>query len=982
MSTSSDSDSEDTSSSGSSSSGSSDSEDENPSSSSKKKTARSASSSSTSSSSASNSESEHEKISRKTAHRDLEKGLTTRESESKMPAPGQGMNQTRKRNQRRRNNKRRAHLVNKGILPPNATLADFHRVDAEYRNAEIKKQGKQEKVVQKPAPETIDSAAAFEAKQKALLASINAGGIDVNTDLDGEDSEAPAATESVEDRGIEEPVDNTPTADAQVEVQNSQPSRTNDVSFGHKSTLRKPTDTSEVATVAEDSICPSSSKRRAKLDLESSRRLVFGSLGLRTPKTKEDESNLREKLKSDVGSTKDVQSSGEYVADSIGEVQSWKEKVILEAVECCHEGVELSTPSFPFIQRWDPQQHIGYGRGGGRGKTRSKKRKRKSKQYYEDWEEQDAMDDESQHQAPYYLEDEQDSETRSVKPRLDSQSQQALDDEIDEDAVNEQLMRESKAISASAPTEPKATEDLPILPKDISSCSDLHQESCTPGTVIAFKQLDMSAETNWQPKISEYKTAIIDQRMDEGALRITLAKRDQPEKEELYDDVTGERVYGKFEMPGYEDTEGDDGNGIVELSFADLIQPKLIQAVESQQDNVQLQQLGEQEASPESASEIVMVGETEDLYPSLDKLVSSKSSELTHESKAEKVSGQVRKEIQDLITDAGWRSSVGSDVLKQGPQLELKPSENTSEGAEAYNNDNDNDATGYASPKFTGFSSSPPANRPVPPHDEPGMDWVGIETDESMLPQTVAETIAATSPHSEQLTSDKVNEDLRINGSEDKDITWDDSPSKSVLVEYNHKSVSMQVSSLRSSPKLVFQESQSRGGLSQRKISPKPNSSFDGADSDNGFPTLENVLASTRSSFESLVPEDEDSTFAAKSSFESMPSADEDQKRQRRSKSAAKRSIREQSKALPEFCAFKEEDDEEFTPRLSQVPLGSQIVDLTMSSDPVYLPGSDDEKSSYRMPNGPGWVRKTRATSKTLSPPKEASFRSRTRSSV
>ena len=863
-----------------------------------------------------------------------------------------------------------------GILPPNATLADFYKVDAEHKNAKLEKL---EKAVPEPAPETMNSTAVFEAKRKALLASINAGGIEVNTDLEREDDVAPLATKSVENRGVEEPVGNTPMVGAQVEVQNSQSSRTNDISLGHESTQRRSTDTSEVAAVAEDLISPGSSKRRAKLDLESSRRLVFGSLGLRTPKTKEDESNLREKLKTDVRATKCVQSSEEYVADSIGEDQSWKEKVILEAVECCHEGVELSTPPFPFVQRWDPQQHIGYGSGGWRGKTKGKKRKRKSKQYYEDWEEKDTLDDESPHQAPYYLEDEQDSETRSVKPKVDPQSQQALDDEIDEDAVNEQLMRESEGISASAPMEPKATEDLPILPKDMSSCPDLQQEICTPGTVIAFKQLDMSAETNWQPKISGYKTAIIHQRMDEGALQMTLAKRDRIEKEELYDDMTGERVYGKFEMPGYEDNKGDDGNGIVELSFADLIQPKLIQAVGLQRDKGQLEQLGEQEASLKKASEIVVADEIEDLYPSLDKLVSSKSSELTHESKVEKVNEEVRKEIRGLITDAGWRSSVGSDVLKQGPQLELKPLGNPCESLEVCNNDND--ATGYSSPRFTGFSSSPPPNRPVSSNDEPQMDWVGIETDESMLPQTVAETVAATSPRSEHLTSEKVDEGLRIEDSMDEDIAWDDAPSKPVLVEYNHKSMSMQVSSLRTSPKPVFQDSQSRGGLSQRKTTPKPNLSFDGADSDNDFPTLEHVLASTRSSFESLVAENEESTFAAKSSSESMPSADEDQKRQRRSKSAAKRSIPQQSKLLPEFCAFKAED-EEFTPRLSQVPLGSQIVDLTMSSDPVCLPGSDDEKSSYKMPSGPGWVRKSRATLKQLSPPKEASFRSRTKSSV
>ena len=959
MSTSSDSDSEDSSSSDSSSSSGSDSEDENSPSSAEKESARASSSSSDSDSS----ESEPEKLPSKTAITNLKIGADSKAPESKMTAPGQGKHRTRMRNRRRRASKKIALLVKAGLVPPNS-LADLHGADAGHQEVVPEKP---EKAINEPTEEVVNSATAFEAKRKALLASISAGGVDVNADLDGE-NEAPVATENAnEDRVSKVPMEDSSMTGTQVDVQNSQQLPIDEVSLEKEATQGQITGTPEAAAITVDSISPNSSKRRAKLDMASSRRLLFGSLGLRAPKTKEDESNLRDKLKRDVRPVKVTQSSEEFVADSIGEDQSWKDKVVLSAVECCQKGVQLSTPPFPFVQRWDPQQQTGYGRRGGRGKTNNKKRKRKSKQYYENWEDQDAEHDVLQQHESNYYGDEQESGERSVKPKSKAQSQKTLSDEVCETAVNDQLMREAEGISASVPIGAEEMEDLPDLPEDMSLCPDLSQEICIPGAVVAFKQLDMSAETNWQPRVSEYKTAIIDQATDRGTLQMILAKRDQPTKEELYDEETGERIYGKFEMPGYEEDEGDDenGNGIVVLSLADLIHPKLIRAAKPQPNEARLQQSAE-DASPAQVDYTVMPEETGDLYPSLDKSNFNKTDEPMHDSTAEKANEQARKEIRDLISDAGWRSSIGSEVLKHAPHPEPKSSES------AQFNDHGNVATTISSPRFAGFSSSPPPNRPVPSHDEPPPDTTGLETDESMLPQTVAETTAATSPRSEHLTSYKADEDLGPGDNVENDVVWDDIPSKPASPEGNRESVPKRLSSPQSSSKLV---SQSSYGL----FSHKSNVSFDGADSEDEFPTLENVLASTRSSFESLVPEDEDSTFAAKSSFESIPSADEDQKRQRRSKSAAKRSIRAQSKCLPESRTFKEEEDKGFTPRLSQIPPETQIVDLTQSSDPVYAPRTDEDENSYRLPSGPGWVKKTKAGSKQ---PSGQSLRSRTRSSV
>ena len=965
MSTSSESDSDDTSSSDSSSSSDSESEGHNVPSS-RQKSARSPSSSSENDSNSSetdsdSSESEPEKLSSKTVVVNPENEACSKGSESNLVAPGHGKPQTQRRNQRRRASKRKALHAKNDTLPPKANLADLHSIGTESKEVLADRPGK---AVAEPIAEIVDLAATFEAKRKALLSSIGAGGVDLSVEIEGE-GKSPKI-----------PADNIPTAETQVEVQNFQQSPVGDAFLGNRATLEKPTGTLQGDTIAEASASQNSSKRRAKLDMPSSRRLLFGSLGLRAPKTKEDESTLREKLKRDPRPRKEAQSSEDFVADSIGEDQSWKDKVILSAVECCEEGVELSTPPFPFIQRWDPQQQMGYGRRSGRGKTNNKKRKRKSKQYYGDWEEQDAQHNASQHQELNYFEDEHEDEERFVKRNTNTQSQKTHSDEIYESAVNDQLMREAEGISASAPIDAASTEDLPALPEDMSLCHGLIQESCTPGTVLAFKQLDMSAETNWQPRVSEYRTAIIDQVTDNGTLQMILAKRDQPVKEELYDDETGERVYGKFEMPGYKENEGDDSNGncIVELSFADLIHPKLIRAAEPQLRGPELRRPEELEVISGNSAEIIIAEESEELYPSLDKVNPSKLDKSTHDSTPDKANKQVRNEIRDLISDAGWRSSIGSDVLKQGPQPSLKSLMNETKNAEPYHHANDTTTT--SSPRFAGFSSSPPSNRPMLSNDLPP-DITGLETDESILPQTVAETVAATSPRSEQSTSDQDNEGVGPVDIAWRDVASDDAPSEPRSLGKNRQSARRRLSSLQTSSKAAFQNSS--GLFSQGKTSHESIVSFDGADSDDEFPTMENVLASTRSSFESVVPDNEDSRIAAKSSFEPISSAAEDQKRHRRSKSAAKRSIREQSKSLPEFRTFKEEDDGDFTPHPSLTPLGTQIVDLTQSSD---APRIDEDDHGSVLSSGPGWGKKTRASPKQLSPAKGESLGSRTRSRV
>jgi len=277
---------------------------------------------------------------------------------------------------------------------------------------------------------------------------------------------------------------------------------------------------------------------RNKLDVASSRRLLFGSLGLKTPNTKEDEEKLRAKLRETALGSKKATTTKKNVNVEPATAKSadpelWKKKIDLRAVECYHAGIELSIPPFPFVQRWDPQQQF-------RGKG---KNKQKQPATYEEYDE-------------------------TEKPLNYDEELMTIQDESNQ--VAEQLMHD---ILADAETDTDT--DLPLLPVDMSICDELISHNALPGAVIAFKQLEVSAATNWQPAISTYRTAVIDLVEDNHLLVLTLAQRDRKKQNAKYDDE-GNRIYGRFEMP--DDDEEDDDDGVVEVPLAELVEAKVIRA--------------------------------------------------------------------------------------------------------------------------------------------------------------------------------------------------------------------------------------------------------------------------------------------------------------------------------------------------------------------------------------------------------------------
>lgn len=742
----------------------------------------------------------------------------------------------------------------------------------------------------------------------------------------------------------------------------------------------------------------SKSPKRSRLDISSSKRLVFGSLGMRVPKTKKDEAILSAQLMKDVRplqvsrpeETNDV--SEPAITRPIENDDSWKDKIVLMAVECCEEGVELSTPPFPFVQRWDPQQKKNY--KGGNNSRRDKKRKRNNSQLYSQKSNHETNDmyvwgtsNSFGVEAP--------AANENLEPLLEQQEQSAsrIENDEQENEMNGQIQSEADD-SALASADIEGIEDLPGLPEDMTTCLSLTEAIATPGAIVAFKQLDMSEETNWQPKISDYRTASIDCLTDDGTLRMILAKRDRPNKGDLYDQHTGERIYSKFEMPGYD--EEDAGNsGVVEISFSELIEPKLIQAADFQSANQQYSVPGSNQLTPnvDTAMETKPQTSPADSNPTDPELAEA----IFSESRMNGATEGVRQEIFDLIKEAGWHSSVLSNNdddqrFEQSPQFSRNRSMSQDE---AY--DEGERANQVLSKQLHNFNSSPSGLNT----DQRSPEGLLADSPSSLQsPQNFekAETLLVernTVPNTpSRNVSGNDDEAVEVKEEEnDEGLVWSEAQHQLAV---NHRMSSQELSSQNPPRRSIPRPAQPKGQNSNLVSSPVLPTSLDAVSSDNEFPTLENVFSQVRSSqaissqaqssFEPRLS-DNDLTYMAKSSFGSTTTRGEDSQKGVARKSK-KRKISNEHNMSQNRTLFKWDDSdgggEETTPRASQVQTQSQIVDLTLSSDPADPPGdSDYVDDGTQLPDGPGWVKKTRASSRRLGsviPAERRSIRSRSRS--
>ncbi|KAH0564887.1 hypothetical protein GP486_001726 [Trichoglossum hirsutum] len=473
-------------------------------------------------------------------------------TEISLPAipPGMGQVSTRKRNQRRRDAKKLKYLKKTGQLPRDATHADLRLWIQNTSHADPSAE-----TASSGNPMTDGAAASLEAKKIELLSSITSGGAEVR----------------------------------QLEHQAEARETSHKVADAKEDESRLPeTSLPSAALTNAESIAPKgpTTRSRAKLDIASSRRMLFSSLGIRNPATKDNEANLHLGLSRPPGNDCQNRNRENQGGDTMaqdhasnapvprtdidgltanrvnGGDSNWKDKIAVRAVECCYDGVILSTPPFPFRQRWDPQQQ-GYLKRGN-----WKKRKR-GPQYYEH--------DKEEYRGP--LEGNGSKSTGSEKDAPvnhgNSHGEHSRDSRghSNGDSVNGSLnghiMKEGCGTAGGSA---EAEDDLPELPADLSPLPKLEWGLVQPSAVIAFKQLVISE--NWEPRISDYRTAEVVRIVGESALELSLARRDIPTKDERFDEETGERIWGKFEMP---DADEEADPGLLQLQFSELIEPKIIQ---------------------------------------------------------------------------------------------------------------------------------------------------------------------------------------------------------------------------------------------------------------------------------------------------------------------------------------------------------------------------------------------------------------------
>lgn len=911
-------------------------------------------------------------------------------------------------------------MKSKGILSAAASKADLHKFEEETTQSE-----KQEMIAAGGVH------AAFQAKRQSLLVSIAAGGIDVSLDrsmlkrdagmiddqLPGNDSLSNAATSqdaitcvqsaTVDSSGKvhpETPSANVPTSTSiTAEVRDlatrspvtTKEGALTDVKGTAINTMvpdsitAPPLEAAEkVATVSESNPgameasksemtpAPESQHRRSKLDISSAKRMLFGSLGLKTPKTKDDEVKTREKLMKDIRLVKEpqVNEETETIEDvaAAADDERWKDKIDLRAVECCYEGIELSTPPFPFVQRWDPQQQRGYNMGNAK-KRKGKKRKRNNNDYYEDssFRPQDKAARRSnqnynedisynvQDKAVHLDEDDRpkqevEPESSTKKSNAGAKDQECSHDENFEDSIraNEQLLHETEDASADTLVEIQKVNDLPTLPEDVSICLPLTLETAAKGNIVAFKQLEMSAETNWQPKISEYRTAIVDEIVDDGTLSMTLAKRDQPSKDIQYDEQTGERLYSKFEMPGYQDENGEEKDGKIEISFDELINPVLVEAAGDksiQNDMLRTQDHTVAHFDPNDRpfSEGAHNTDVDPQGVSLDCPIQENSNE-----EAAVPSEEARQEISGLIRDAGWRSSVGSEVNHGLIDRQYKGAPSQKDGHR------EPAPVTLFSPKFHGFSSSPlsngfqvassppPAALQTPRH----VHASGSEIAESVPPQGPDDSPARSIVSNRRSAIDYP--DLpQIN--DDSEAFQQEAQDRSGLLETDHQMASQDLTSLSSIRRSPSQSIASPTLSSPEKSSLKLVNIFDEAESDESLPEL------FSQAFEKRMSQGREIKSESSEDDPISPPSH----RKSRNISRITSSQRESNRDWEPNSEDEREEDATSTPRPSQPVFSSQIVDLTISSDTVDPPDdSYNDDDSYVLPKGPGWVKKNRTS--------------------
>lgn len=847
--------------------------------------------------------------------------------------PGQGLKRTHYTNQRQKKRHRLKTLKEQGLLPENATFTDLAVYDETHQTASL-------------GPAAV-VAKVIEAKKQELLGKVDEHMQDKVTGKVVEKN--PYLAREATDKNVRTTHSKTFYTETAVTNPSSEQLQRPDTLL-HKKPVNDLVAALLTPTIETKSEPP---KQRARLDLNSTRNMIFNGLGVRKPKTAAAEQALREKLGKPVKGAlpkqlfKDAATDQEEGAARQDESQlPWQDKLILSAVECELQGVTLKDPPFPFVQGWDEDAN--------RRLRNSKKKGRNQRQYYayDDATFMDAYEEErgeGRDENDSMVQDEANGHERLDKltikaSNLISEAREQLDTTADNLAAKE-------------------AEDLPH-PDNIDSLHTLQQQDTLPGAVIAYKEFHLNA-TNFQPEISAYRIARIEAVHDDETLDLTLSKQDRkPPKVAQYDEETGQRILSRFEMwEGSDDAGEDDGSR--HLSYSDLIEPKLVQASAITKPAASKSASeGDNEPNRLSASAPDSAAIPESAFSDSFGLLSAQQP--VHVARVAETEIDIdidvatprRTEISAMIKEAGFNSTIDSDIGRpsngvMGRAQYSSPGLGVTEDSQSQSRmmsadpayeaqQTALDTSEFDSPRFNGWSSSPP----LEPEPDEIIEETGLnELENSSHNQDTQPKRAAddqyltpkddvTYPHVSQLELDSSlleSSAAELRGGSGGSSSAESPPRNNLddagllgnsnieVVEEGH------LDSLKSVDPPSIDQSQQAGDESAREPI-APTTFLGGRDGqvssdDNELPSLGRITSTARSRSPRVWPP-----------------------RIRRGEGKALRP-RGSTSPFAESTASGSEQrcmkQSQSQVRLSQIPPGAQVVDLTFSSDAV-SPGKDD----------------------------------------
>ncbi|KJZ73826.1 hypothetical protein HIM_06719 [Hirsutella minnesotensis 3608] len=370
-------------------------------------------------------------------------------------------------------------------------------------------------------------------------------------------------------------------------------------------------------------------RKRARLDMGAGRRLVFGALGLKTPKCKADEDEIRNSLMKGVralnnpriSKDEDIEMSSEqgtkissvqdikmssvqdlevsfgqdadmppeqglhmsYVQDiemlsldsddlqfeHVGDEERPAALMPYSGEECCTEDVPLMEPPFPFTQRWDPQQQ-------GRQK---RKRNRKSQEFYDDYNEEDSGLYVDENAVPprewEVVKGDPFTDGLTDEQRVEIEVMQAFAAEFgDDETAEDDKGEDTDGIEALADA---ILEHVAPLPQDVSVLPQLAPEDLMEGMLITWQEMGMSvSEEAWGPTILRRTGVLLTERAQRPIV-VKVAHRDRESIETQCTFLSRKVDLDKFDGPTRESDDDDDDGLRVFDAWDELRDLRLLQ---------------------------------------------------------------------------------------------------------------------------------------------------------------------------------------------------------------------------------------------------------------------------------------------------------------------------------------------------------------------------------------------------------------------